>query len=127
MTLPERLPTDDILRRIHSLFLGFKGYTFWWRARFVAYLVGAIIAVLCVLVEDRLGIRSPLLFFGMLGLATWQGTTRIMRFVNFDVSIWALVAIVWHEISAPRPAKPIRQTVTVKHVKVDRERVSCES
>jgi hypothetical protein len=119
--IPEKLPSDDKLLRIHNLWLGFKGWTTPWRARFAAYFpVGATVVVLCLLVEERLGIRSRLEFVAILAFCTWRITTKLMKYVTYDVGVRANLVIFWHEITAPRLPKPVRATLSVGHVKVKR-------
>ena len=60
-----RLPVDDEIYNVNAVWLGPPGKTLPFRARYVAYAVGAAVFVLLQIVERRLGIGVRLLRAGV--------------------------------------------------------------
>ena len=75
-----RLPVDDEIYNVNAVWLGPPNKTLPFRARYVAYAVGALVFVLLQVIERRLGIGLG--FFSLAGLAA---TIAKVLFVAFLV------------------------------------------
>jgi hypothetical protein len=113
-----KLRCDDAIRQVDNVFLGFPGWTFPWRARYSAYVVGAAVAVVVAVIELRLGVHSLEAFATILAAVTVAVTYGLMSLVSYDRPVRVLPVILWHEVSAPRAPKPVQVTLSTKKVKV---------
>ena len=97
-----RLPVDDEIYNVNAVWLGPPDRTLPFRARYVAYAVGALVFVLLQVVERRLGI--DLGFFSLAySLLVTVGLTRlILAVVNPDRPVGSVLVAFAHEVSAPR-------------------------
>lgn len=102
------LTTDDELAYIDNVYLGPPGWTFPWRARYVAYGVGGGIAFTGYVFGKWLGIPPNLWTIAWLLLLTVWVTTGFLRHVNFEMPFRAVVATFVHEVSGPRPPAAVR-------------------
>jgi len=97
-----RLPVDDEIYNVNSVWLGPPDRTLPFRARYVAYAVGAVVFVLLQMVERRLGIGLGFFSLAYSVLATVGLTRLILSVVNPDRPLAAVLAAFAHEVSAPR-------------------------
>lgn len=97
-----RLPVDDEIYNVNSVWLGPPNRTLPFRARYSAYMVGAVVFVLLQMVERRLGIGLGFFSLAYSLLATVALTRLILSVVNPDRPLAAVLAAFAHEVSAPR-------------------------
>ncbi len=97
-----RLPVDDEIYNVNSVWLGPPNRTLPFRARYSAYMVGSIVFVLLQIVERRLGIGLGFFSLAYSLLATVALTRLILSVVNHDRPLGAVLAAFAHEVSAPR-------------------------
>ncbi|GAA2500678.1 hypothetical protein [Terrabacter carboxydivorans] len=97
-----RLPVDDEIYNVNSVWLGPPNRTLPFRARYSAYMVGAVVFVLLQMVERRLGIGLGFFSLAYSLLATVALTRLILSVVNPDRPLGAVLAAFAHEVSAPR-------------------------
>lgn len=100
-----RVTTDDDLRRVDSRWLGVPGWTFPWRpTRYIAYVVGAPIVVVAVLLSTRLFGTSlwPLVYGAAAGIAI---TTYLMRLVDDERPVSDIAPLIWAELGTPRTGR----------------------
>ena len=96
------ITTDDQLRQVDAHWLGVPGLTFPWRpTRYLAYAVGAPIAVLCAYIGITLFGAStwPILYSLAAAIVI---TSRLMRLVDDERPVKAIPVQVWAELGAPR-------------------------
>lgn len=105
-----RLPVDDEIYNVDAVWLGPPGKTLPFRARYVAYAVGAVIFLLLQIVERRLGIGIG--FFSLAyGLLITVGLTRlILTVVDHDRSVLATLQSFLNELRSPRDVHPVRKS-----------------
>lgn len=97
-----RLPVDDEIYNVNSVWLGPPNRTLPFRARYSAYMVGAVVFVVLQMVERRLGIGLGFFSLAYSLLATVALTRLILSVVNPDRPLGAVLAAFAHEVSAPR-------------------------
>ncbi|MGO4600378.1 hypothetical protein [Terrabacter sp. 2YAF2] len=97
-----RLPVDDEIYNVNSVWLGPPNRTLPFRARYSAYMVGAVVFVLLQMIERRLGIGLGFFSLAYSLLATVALTRLILSVVNPDRPLGAVLAAFAHEVSAPR-------------------------
>lgn len=111
------LPNDNDLRSIDQRFLGPKGMTLYWEARYVAYPVWAAVMAVLFIVEHKIGIGiGPTSAICTLIVAV-AVTTEIMRRVDAERPVRAVFQTFWHEIGSPRSTKPIAVQLHVRAIK----------
>lgn len=103
--MARRLEADDEVRRFLPVWLGAAPYTFWWRARYVAY--GLWFSLFCgVLLFEAITPLSisvpPLWEFSLTVLAT----TAIMGAVDYDKPVRAVLKNVYNLARSPRAEDP---------------------
>ncbi|GGM99481.1 hypothetical protein GCM10009721_28150 [Terrabacter tumescens] len=113
-----RLPVDDEIYNVNSVWLGPPNRTLPFRARYSAYMVGSIVFVLLQIVERRLGIGLGFFSLAYSLLGTVALTRLILSVVNPDRPLGAVLAAFAHEVAAPRDD----QKVTVHTVRPARVR-----
>lgn len=113
-----RLPVDDEIYNVNSVWLGPPNRTLPFRARYSAYMVGSVVFVLLQIVERRLGIGLGFFSLAYSLLGTVALTRLILSVVNPDRPLGAVLAAFAHEVSAPRDD----QKVTVHTVRPARVR-----
>lgn len=97
-----RLPVDDEIYNVNSVWLGPPDRTLPFRARYAAYAVGAVVFLLLQMVERRLGIGLGFFSLAYSLLATVGLTRLILSVVNPDRPLAAVLGAFAHEVSAPR-------------------------
>lgn len=105
-----RLPVDDEIYNVDAVWLGPPGKTLPFRARYVAYAVGAVIFLLLQIVERRLGIGIGFFSLAYSLLITVGLTRLILTVVDHDRSVLATLQSFLNELHAPRDDNPIRRT-----------------
>ncbi|MFF2902715.1 hypothetical protein [Streptomyces sp. NPDC057966] len=107
-----RMHTDDEVYAVDNVFLGPPRLTLFWRARYQAYAVGAVLTVLMLLILNILGLIAfwPIVY-GMLGVI---GATRwISPHITHDFGVKAAVVTLANEVRAPRSIKGRRIATTM--------------
>ena len=97
-----RLPVDDEIYNVNAVWLGPPNRTLPFRARYVAYAVGAVVFLLLQVIERRLGIGLGFFSLAYSLLATVALTRLILSVVNPDRPFAAVLGAFAHEVSAPR-------------------------
>lgn len=89
--MPRRLMPDDEVRRFNAVYLGPKGWTLLWHARYSAYGTGAAIFVAILLVEalTPLSVGKPPIWEIAF---TVLGTTLLMTAVDHDKPVQAVLS-----------------------------------
>lgn len=117
-----RIRTDDEVYRVDAVWLGPPRATMPWRARYVAWGVGAVVFLLVLTVERRLGIS---LFWAIAwGLVITVLLTRMITAKISHERPLSSVAAMWlRELTAPREATAGRGgAVTATRVRVNATR-----
>lgn len=97
-----RLPVDDEIYNVNAVWLGPPNKTLPFRARYVAYAVGALVFVLLQIVERRVGIGLGFFTLAYSLLATIGLTRLILGVVDADRPLGSVLAGFAHEVGAPR-------------------------
>lgn len=113
-----RLPVDDEIYNVNAVWLGPPNKTLPFRARYVAYAVGALVFVLLQIIERRLGIGLGFFTLAYSLLATVGLTRLILSVVDADRPLGSVLAGFAHEVGAPREkTKPTRGTICPARVR----------
>ena len=108
-----RLPIDDEIYNVDAVWLGPPGKTLPFRARYVAYAIGAVIFFLLQVIERRLGIGFGFFSLAYTLLATAALTRLVLAFVDHDRPVSTVIQSFINELTAPRePAT--KRTTTVR-------------
>lgn len=113
--MPRKLRPDDDVRRFASVWLGPPGYSFPWRARYLAYMVGFAIFAAILLIEAITPLHVGIPPIRELAV-TMLATTAIMTAVNHDVPLNAAIRNVVNVLRAPRPNQDQLGTSRVRPV-----------
>lgn len=97
-----RLLVDDEIYNVNAVWLGPPNKTLPFRARYVAYAVGAIVFVLLQIIERRLGIGLGFFSLAYSLLATVGLTRLILSVVDADRPLSSVLIGFAHEVGAPR-------------------------
>ena len=97
-----RLPVDDEIYNVNAVWLGPPNKTLPFRARYVAYAVGALVFVLLQVIERRLGIGLGFFSLAYTLLVTVGLTRLILNVVDADRPLGSVIAGFAHEVGAPR-------------------------
>ncbi|SRR5580765_5518097 len=97
-----RLPVDDDIYDINGVWLGPPNQTLPFRARYIAYAVGAVIFLILQAVERKVGIPFGFFSFAYTVIGTALATRAILRLVDADRPVLSVVAAFAHEVGAPR-------------------------
>ncbi|GGL37611.1 hypothetical protein H9L10_15575 [Phycicoccus endophyticus] len=97
-----RLPVDDEIYNVNAVWLGPPGKTLPFRARYVAYGVGAAVFLLLQMLERRLGIGLGFFALAYTLLITIAVTKVILRVVDHDRPLGSVLRGFVNEVSAPR-------------------------
>lgn len=97
-----RLPVDDEIYNVNAVWLGPPNKTLPFRARYVAYAVGALVFVVLQIVERRLGIGLGFFSLAYSLLATVGLTRLILSVVDADRPLSSVLVGFAHEVGAPR-------------------------
>ncbi|MGW2865624.1 hypothetical protein [Streptomyces sp. NPDC001205] len=109
-----RMHTDDEVYAVDTIFLGPPGTRLPWRARYQAYGVGAILTVVMLIIENKLGILGLFpIAWGMLAVIFL--TRKITTHITYEHGLKAVLATVWNEARAPRSK---RHQAVVAHLSV---------
>ncbi|MFC9431486.1 hypothetical protein [Streptomyces sp. NPDC056987] len=96
--------TDDDVYQVDNIFLGPRGTSFPWRARYQAYGVASALTVIMLIIENKLGVIGLWgIAYGMLAVIFL--TRKIMPHVTHEHSVKALLKTVINEVRAPRSHK----------------------
>ena len=106
-----RVPVDDEIYNVNAVWLGPPHRTLPFRARYVAYAVGALVFVLTQVVERRLGIGLGFFTLAYSVLATVGLTRLILSVVDADRPLASVVAAFAHEVGAPRERSAPQQAM----------------
>ena len=112
-----RLPVDDEIYNVNAVWLGPPGKTLPFRARYVAYGVGAAVFVLLQIAERRLGIGIGFFALAYTLLVTVGVTKVILRVVDHDRPLRAVLRGLINEVNAPR-AQARAKTSTLRPARV---------
>jgi len=112
-----RLPVDDEIYNVNAVWLGPPGKTLPFRARYVAYAVGAAVFVSLQIVERRLGIGFGFFALAYTLLVTVGVTKLILRVVDHDRPLGAVLRGLVNEVNAPR-AQTRGTTSTIRPARV---------
>jgi hypothetical protein len=93
-----RLPVDDEIYNVNAVWLGPPNKTLPFRARYVAYAVGALVFVLLQVIERRLGIGLGFFTLAYSLLATVGLTRLILNVVDADRPLGSVIAGFAHEV-----------------------------
>jgi hypothetical protein len=108
-----RLPVDDEIYNVNAVWLGPPNKTLPFRARYVAYAVGALVFVLLQVIERRLDIGLGFFSLAYTLLVTVGLTRLILNVVDADRPLGSVIAGFDHEVGAPR--ERTRPTVGLMH------------
>lgn len=97
-----RLPVDDEIYDVNSVWLGPPGRTLPFRARYAAYAVGALVFVILQALERQLGIGIGFFTIAYSVLATVGLTRGILALVDHDRPVTSALRTLANEIGAPR-------------------------
>jgi hypothetical protein len=120
-----RLPVDDEIYNVNAVWLGPPNKTLPFRARYVAYAVGALVFVILQVIERRLGIELGFFTLAYSLLATVALTRLILSVVDADRPLTSVLAGFAHEVGAPREStKPVAGTIRPARVRAVPARLS---
>ena len=108
-----RLPVDDEIYNVNAVWLGPPNKTLPFRARYIAYAVGAMVFVLLQVIERRLGIGLGFFSLAYSLLVTVGLTRLILHVVDADRPLGSVLTGFAHEVGAPR--QRTKPTVGVMH------------
>jgi hypothetical protein len=97
-----RLANDDDTATVDNVYLGPRGWSFWWTARYSAYGVGFCLFFLAMGLEQKAGLGLGIWPVVFTLLATIGATRKIGTVVTYETPLRALLVIFWHEVTAPR-------------------------
>jgi hypothetical protein len=103
-----RLYPDDDMYRIHSAWLGPKGRTLPFQIPYRALPPGFAAFLVALILLRGAGASGPVLYGIAIAAACLAGGLAA-RLSGSERPVTALFLIVYHEITAPRPAPPSRQ------------------
>ncbi len=106
-----RIRPDDEVYRVDAVWLGPKGLTLPWAARYSAYGIWLVLFVAVLLVEAALPMRVsvPPVWELVLTILATYALTGVVDHDRPLVSVWQLLRA---EIAAPRPPRPVRPVRT---------------
>lgn len=97
-----RINDDSEIYQVNNIWLGPKGTTLPFRARYSAYGVGLIIFLTLLAVEHRLGMHTSFTSMTVAVMGTLVATKYLMQLVSFERPLKAILAGFWHDLTAPR-------------------------
>ena len=120
-----RLLVDDEIYNINAVWLGPPNKTLPFRARYVAYAVGALVFVVLQIIERRLGIGLGFFSLSYSLLATVGLTRLILSVVDADRPLSSVLIGFAHEVGGPRErTKPTRGVIRPARVRAVPTRLS---
>jgi hypothetical protein len=121
-----RVRTDDDVYRVNAVWLGPKGLTFPWTARYLAYGIWLLIFCVILAVEavTPLSVGVPPLWEVTISILATYG---LMGLVDHDRPVKSVAEMLFAEVSAPRPNSSrtrvrVRPRYKVRERQVDEER-----
>jgi hypothetical protein len=114
-----RLKPDDDVYRINAVWLGPRGLTLPWVARYAAYAIWLVIFLAILLVEQLTPLPTgipPVWEFAISVLATYA----LMGFVDHERPVRSLVELVSSEVSAPRRSTEVERGRVKPSIRVRR-------
>jgi hypothetical protein len=118
-----RIRTDDEVYRVDAVWLGPPKATFPWRARYVAWGVGALVLLLVLGAERQLGIGFGFFSTAWGLLITILLTRLICSRISHERPLTAVLAMWAHELITPRErTRGAGGAVTAAQVQVQRIR-----
>lgn len=112
------LHTDDELGTVNADFLGPPGYTLPWRARYSAYGIGALLAVLAYWFMHRFGLPVNVFTVAWATLLIVLVTRKVGSLISYETPLRSLLAVLWQEMTGPRPPKPAVAVLRPEKVRV---------
>lgn len=97
-----RINDDSELYQVNNVWLGPKGTTLPFRARYGAYGVGLVIFLIILSIEHRLNMHLSFLSMVIAVMGTLIATKYLMQLVSFERPLKAILAGFWHDLTAPR-------------------------
>lgn len=97
-----RIRTDDEVYRVDAVWLGPPKATFPWRARYVAWGVGAIVFVLVLAAERQLGIKFGFFSTAWAFIITIVLTRLITARIGHERPLGSVMAMAFRELNTPR-------------------------
>lgn len=94
--------TDDEVYRVDSIWLGPPRATFPWRARYVAYGVGLIMAILILFLQRRFGIGLDFFSAAWAVVISILVTRLLCRRINYERPLGQVLRMFWYELRGPR-------------------------
>jgi hypothetical protein len=106
-----RLRPDDEVYRVDAVWLGPRGLTLPWSARYSAYGIWLVLFVSVLLVEAALPMRVsvPPVWELVLTILATYALTGVIDHERPLVSVWHLLRA---EVTSPRPHEPVRPVRT---------------
>lgn len=119
-----RSVSDDELYSVAGRYLGPPGHTIPWQARYSAYLVWAAYFVAGLIIRAQLRIFSGGGGYVVIAVGATVACVLTMRLVSPERSASAVAAMVWAELSAPRPGdgKTVCATLVPRHLVITEQR-----
>jgi hypothetical protein len=114
------LYNDDDLAYVNQDFLGPSGYTFPWRARFVAYGIAFPLFALAFYIVHRTGLPWNVFTIMWMVLAVVVVTRWIGQAVTFETPLRSIVVTLWQEVNGSRPPQRTESVLTPGKIKVSR-------
>jgi hypothetical protein len=115
-------PDDDVYR-VDAVWLGPRGFTLPWSARYSAYGIWLILFLATLLLEAALPMRVslPPVWELVLSILATYALTGVIDHDRPLRSVWQLIAAEYVAPRAPKPARPVRtSTSTVRVQEVTR-------
>lgn len=106
-----RLPVDDEIYNVNAVWLGPPNKTLPFRARYVAYAVGALVFMILQVIERRLGIGLGFFTLAYSLLATVGLTRLILSVVDADRPLSSVLVGFANEVGAPRESTKPRASI----------------
>lgn len=97
-----RIRTDDEVYRVDAVWLGPPKATFPWRARYVAWGVGALVFVLVLTAERQLGIKFGFFSTAWAFVITIVITRLITARIGHERPLGSVVGMAFRELNTPR-------------------------
>jgi hypothetical protein len=116
-----RVAPDDEVYRVNTVWLGPRGLTFPWTARYLAYAVWLVTLLVVLLVEAVTPLRVGVPPVWEICLATLF-TYGVMGFVDHERPVRSVWQTFTAELSAPRPTADRVLSATTSRVRVRQRR-----
>lgn len=97
-----RIRTDDEVYRVDAVWLGPPKATFPWRARYVAWGVGALVFVLVLAGERQLGIKFGFFSTAWAFVITILVTRLITARIGHERPLGSVLTMAFRELNTPR-------------------------